>query len=110
MKIRIEPGFAVFTLLVYALVGELIWPFFLAAGVHELSHLAAVWLLGRKVKIVTLRFADGTEIAAFGSNAYPEGYQAGYAAIRDCFDPIIERHHLSPWEEETCDPRKKAAP
>ena len=47
MKIRIEPGFAVFTLLVYALVGELVWPFFLAAGVHELSHLAAVWLLGR---------------------------------------------------------------
>ena len=59
---------------------------------------------------LTLRFADGTEISAFGSNAYPEGYQAGYSAIRGCFDPIIERHHLSPWDEETCDPRKKAAP
>ena len=68
MKIRIEPGFAVFTLLVYALVGELVWPFFWAAGVHELSHLAAVWLLGRKVKIVTLRFADGQIMTA------PMGY------------------------------------
>ena len=68
MKIRIESGFAVFALLVYALVGELVWPFFLAAGVHELSHLAAVWLLGGKVKTVTLRFADAQIMTA------PMGY------------------------------------
>ena len=49
---------------------------------------------------LTLRFADGTEIAASGSNAYPEGYQAGYTAIRDCFDPIIKRHRLLPWDED----------
>lgn len=49
---------------------------------------------------LTLRLADGTEIAASGNNAYPEGYQAGYAAIRDCFDPIIKRHRLLPWDED----------
>ena len=31
---------------------------------------------------------------------YPEGYQAGYTAIRDCFDPIIKRHRLLPWDED----------
>ena len=59
---------------------------------------------------LTLRFADGTEISAFGSNAYPEGYPAGYAAIRNCFDPIIKRHRLLPWDEDTRDPRKKVTP
>ena len=59
---------------------------------------------------LTLRFADGTEIAAFGSNAYPESYPAGYAAIRNCFDPIIKRHRLLPWDEDTRDPRKKVTP
>lgn len=49
---------------------------------------------------LTLRFADGTEIVASGNNAYPEGYQAGYTAIRDCFDPIIQRHRLLPWDED----------
>lgn len=58
---------------------------------------------------LTMFFADGTVLSASGNNAYPEGYQAGYSAIRECFDPIIERHHLSPWDEETRDPRKKAA-
>ena len=50
---------------------------------------------------LTLRFADGTQIAASGSNAYPAGYQAGYTAIRACFDPIIQRHGLLPWDEDT---------
>lgn len=50
---------------------------------------------------LTMRFADGTSLSASGSNAYPEGYQAGYSAILTCFDAIILRHHLSPWEEES---------
>ena len=78
-----------------------------ASARRNVPHRICVFL---KETFLTLRFADGTEIAAFGSNAYPESYQAGYAAIRDCFDPIIKRHRLLPWDEDTRDPRKKATP
>ena len=73
MKLRIEPGFVGFALLVYALAGELVWPFFWAAGVHELAHLIAVWLLGGSVQTMTLRFADAQITTA------PMGYAAEIA-------------------------------
>lgn len=69
MKVKIEPGFAAFVLLIYALSGELVWPLLLAAALHELAHLVTMWALGCRAKALTLRFADAKIDAA--SMSYP---------------------------------------
>ena len=86
MKVRIEPGFAAFTLLLYALAGELVWPFFLAAGLHELAHLLALYALGGRAEVVTLRFADARiTMAPMGYAAEIVCALAGPAANFLCF-------------------------
>ncbi|MGN0183738.1 MAG: hypothetical protein ACI4AL_01365 [Aristaeellaceae bacterium] len=39
-------------------------------------------------------FADGTELSAWGSNAYPEGYSAGAQAICAYFEALMEKYGL----------------
>lgn len=58
MRIRIEPGFAFFLLLLELLAGPLAWPLLAAAALHELSHLAALYVCGMRMRALTLRFAD----------------------------------------------------
>ena len=41
-------------------------------------------------------FADGTELSAWGSNAYPKGYGAGAQAICAYFEALMEKHGLEP--------------
>ncbi len=86
MKVRIEPGFAAFALLLYALAGELVWPLFLAAGLHELAHLLALYALGGRAEVVTLRFADARiTMAPMGYAAEIVCALAGPAANFLCF-------------------------
>lgn len=37
-------------------------------------------------------FADGTELSAWGSNAYPKGYSAGAQAICAYFETLMEKY------------------
>ena len=39
-----------------------------------------------------ISFADGTELHAWGSNAWPKGYGAGAQAICAYFDALMEKH------------------
>lgn len=41
-------------------------------------------------------FADGTELSAWGSNAYPKGYSAGAQAICAYFESLMEKYGIDP--------------
>ncbi len=41
-------------------------------------------------------FADGTELSAWGSNAYPKGYSAGAQAICAYFEALMEKYGIDP--------------
>ena len=41
---------------------------------------------------LSISFADGTELHAWGSNAWPKGYGAGAQAICAYFDALMEKH------------------
>ena len=45
-------------------------------------------------------FADGTELSAWGSNAYPDGYSAGAQAICAYFEALMEKHGIDPEKME----------
>ena len=41
-------------------------------------------------------FADGTQLSAWGSNAYPDGYSAGAQAICAYFETLMEKYEIDP--------------
>lgn len=41
---------------------------------------------------LSVTFADGTELNAWGSNAYPKGYSAGAQAICAYFETLMEKY------------------
>ena len=45
-------------------------------------------------------FADGTELSAWGSNAYPKGYSAGAQAICAYFEALMEKYGIDPEKME----------
>lgn len=45
-------------------------------------------------------FADGTELNAWGSNAYPKGYSAGAQAICAYFEALMEKYEIDPEKME----------
>ena len=45
-------------------------------------------------------FADGTELSAWGSNAYPKGYSAGAQAICAYFEALMEKYEIDPEKME----------
>lgn len=44
---------------------------------------------------LSAEFEDGTRLTASGTNAFPDGYQAGAAAIRAYFEGLMEKHGVS---------------
>ena len=45
-------------------------------------------------------FADGTQLSAWGSNAYPDGYSAGAQAICAYFEALMEKYGIDPEKME----------
>ena len=41
-------------------------------------------------------FADGRELSAWGSNAYPDGYRTGAQAICAFFETLMEKYGIDP--------------
>ena len=50
---------------------------------------------------LSAEFEDGTRLTASGNNAFPDGYQAGEAAIRAYFEGLMEKHGVSAGLDES---------
>lgn len=55
-------------------------------------------------------FADGTELSAWGSNAWPKGYSAGAQAICAYFEALMEKYGIDPESMEACASKGERAP
>ena len=49
---------------------------------------------------LSAEFEDGAQLTASGTNAFPEGYPAGAAAIRAYFEGLMEKHGVSAGPDE----------
>lgn len=46
---------------------------------------------------LSVRFADGKTLQAYGNNAFPEGYHDGASAINDFFEALMKENGIAPW-------------
>lgn len=57
--VELSPGFLFFLALLAQFAGtELFWPYLAAALTHELGHLAALWMVGGRLRRLRLGFCD----------------------------------------------------